>query len=617
MSAASERIKRWALPWLTVPTWWARVTPATLRLDALAGLLGALLVLPQALAFAALAGLPPQYGLQAAVLPCIVASLVGSSWHVVTGPTNALSLALLAMLTPLAAVGSPEYIGLALAVTLGVGLMQLTIGTLRLGALAHFISPTALLGFTTGAALLIMLHSLRDALGLPASASPDAARTHELVLAVIEQAPYIQPGAVIVTLVTLLAALLAKRWWPRWPHLLIGLAVGSLTALALDGALLLVGAQHAAWWHVARWDALPVFHASWTWPALPLNQLPEWLGISAALTVVALAQSIAIAKALAERSGQHIDPNREFVGQGLANVVASGVGGYVVCGSMNRSVPNYEAGARTPLAAVASALLLLPLALFGAPLLAWVPLAGIAGILLLVGWALLNLDGWRLLTRASTLELGVAATTCVATLTLRLEAAVVVGSALSLGIYLQRTSRPPLLAMGFDRMTLPRRLVVRAESSHPLPECPQIKIVRMAGSVYFGATEHVSDQLQTLRDESPQQRHLLLMASSMNFVDVAGSALWRNELRHRRRDGGDFYVHRPRPEVLAHWRRDGFLTALGENHLFTDKREAFVHIIGRLDPERCATCSSRVFSECGPPGTRPQDTLAHSPTSAD
>lgn len=601
---------------LRAPAWWPRVNAVSLRLDALAGLLGALLVLPQALAFAALAGLPPQYGLQAAVLPCIVAALAGSSWHVVTGPTNALSLALLAMLAPLAAVGSPEYIGLSLAVALGVGLMQLTIGALRLGALAHFISPTALLGFMTGAGLLIMLHALRDALGQPASASPDAARSHVLILNLVQQAAQIQPGAVLVVAATLAAALLCRRWRPQWPHLLLALAVGTLAALALDGALRLADGRGAAWWHVERWSALPVFHASWTWPSLPLYQLPEWLGVSAAMTVVALAQSIAIAKMLAERSGQHIDPNREFIGQGLANIVASGVGGYVVCGSMNRSVPNYEAGARTPLAAVASALLLLPLALFGAPLLAWVPLAGIAGVLLLVGWSLLSVDAWRHLWRASALEFGVAATTCIATLTLRIEAAVVVGSALSLGIYLHRTSRPPLLAMGFDRETLPRRLVVLAESSHPLPECPQLKIVRMAGSVYFGAAAHVSDQLQSLRDEAPQQRHLLLMASSMNFVDVAGSALWRHEMRRRRQNGGDFYVHRPRPEVLAHWARDGFLAALGEPNLFTDKREAFAHIIQRLDPARCAACSARIFNECGPPGTRPQDTLAHSPASA-
>ncbi|HBO77516.1 MAG TPA: sulfate transporter, partial [Cupriavidus sp.] len=141
-------LTRW-LPWLP------RVTPLTLRADLIAGLLGAVLVLPQGVAFATLAGLPPQYGIYTAVIPCIVAALFGSSWHVMSGPTNANSLALFAMLSPVAFAGSPAYISLALAVTMLVGILQLAVGALRLGSLANFISPSVLLGFTCGAATLI------------------------------------------------------------------------------------------------------------------------------------------------------------------------------------------------------------------------------------------------------------------------------------------------------------------------------------------------------------------------------------------------------------------------------------------------------------------------------
>ena len=157
--------------------WVRELDRDTLRVDAMAGLLGAVLVLPQAIAFAALVGLPPSYGLATAVLPCIVAALFGSSRHVMSGPTNANSLAMAAMVAPLAAVGSPAYIQLVLAVTLLVGVLQLGVGALRLGALAHFISPAALRGFTGGAALLIALHALKDLLGivLPTGLSAPAA----------------------------------------------------------------------------------------------------------------------------------------------------------------------------------------------------------------------------------------------------------------------------------------------------------------------------------------------------------------------------------------------------------------------------------------------------------
>ena len=147
--------------------WTQSVTPTTLRADALAGLLGAVLVLPQGIAFATLAGLPPQYGLYTAVVPCIIAALFGSSWHVMSGPTNANSLALFAMLSPLALAFTPAYIQLAIVVTLMVGVMQFLIGALRLGSLANFISPAALFGFTSGAAVLIAVYALPDFLGLP------------------------------------------------------------------------------------------------------------------------------------------------------------------------------------------------------------------------------------------------------------------------------------------------------------------------------------------------------------------------------------------------------------------------------------------------------------------
>ncbi|WP_029001746.1 SulP family inorganic anion transporter [Azohydromonas australica] len=571
------------------PAWWPP-TPDSLRADALAGLLGAVLVLPQGIAFATLAGLPPQYGLYSAVVPCIVAAVAGSSRHVVSGPTNANSLALFAMLTPLAAVGSGPYVELALAVTVLVGLLQFATGALRLGAIANFISPTALLGFTTGAALLIVVHALKDALGL---ALPPGTAAAGVLKEAFTQAP--QPGALLVAAATLGVAAGLRCWRRGSPFMLAALAVGTLLAWALQH-----GAPPA--WQLRLLGALPSALPPLHLPRVEWQQLPQLLGIAAALTVVALAQSIAIAKAVAARSGQRIDANREFLGQGLSNLVGGLCSSYVSCGSLNRSLPNLEAGARSPLAAVMSALLVVPLVALSAPLLALIPFAAIAGLLVLVGWTLLDLPRWRHLARSSRQELAVALITCAATLTLRLEVAVLIGSALSLGLYLHRTSRPALRSMGFNGDPSPHRpFVVLTHTADPRPECPQLKLLRMEGSVYFGATAHVSDRLQALRDQPAPQRHLLVMAKSMNFIDVAGAELWRQELRARRAQGGDLYFHRPRPGVLAQWRRDGFLDELGADHVFPDKRRAIAAITRRLDREACHGCTARVFEECGAP----------------
>ena len=573
--------------------WVRRLDAATLRADGWAGLLGAVLVLPQAIAFATLAGLPPQVGLATAILPCIIAALFGSSWQVMSGPTNSLSLALLAMLAPLALPGSPGYAELAFAVTLMVGLLQLAIGGLRLSAVASFISPAALLGFTGGAALLIAVHALKDGLGLRLEGAQGAGA----ILAALAQAPQpIAPAALAVALTTAASALALKRLAPRWPALLLAVIAGSALAALLNrggaGAVATLGAIPLPW---------PVPH----WPQVEPAALPELAGLAVALTLVALAQQVAIAKAIAARSGQRLDTDREFVGQGLANMVGGLSSSFVACGSINRSIPNLEAGARTPMAAVFSALALALLVALAAPLLAWIPLAAIAGLLWVVAAGLLDLPRWRELRRVDAREFAIALATLAATVTLRLEVAILLGSLLSLGAYLHRTAKPAMRSMGFDTMTPARPFVVLEGHPQPLPECPQLKLLRMEGAVYFGAAAHVSDTLHALRDAPDAPRHLLVMCKSMNFIDPAGVQIWNEELAERRALGGDLYFHRPRPPVLETWQRAGFLDTLGPGHVFPDKHHAIAAIVPRLDEAVCARCTARVFFECaqrpGPP----------------
>jgi sulfate permease, SulP family len=577
--------------------WVQAVTPATLRADALAGLLGAVLVLPQGIAFATLAGLPPEYGLYTAVIPCIVAALFGSSRHVLSGPTNANSLALFAMLSPLAAAFSPDYVQLALAVTVMVGLMQWLIGALRLGMLANFISPAVLFGFTSGAALLIALYALPDLLGLQKGAVHGSLAVARQIAAQIGSA---EPAAVAVAAVTLAAALAVRRYRKRWPHMLAGLLVATVLAGLWNRhvgptGLRTIGLVPAPW---------PRFEV----PRIAWSQVSELIGLAFALTIVALGQSISIAKTVAARSGQRIDANREFRGQGLSNIVGGFFSSYVSCGSLNRSLPNLEAGARTPLAAVFSALLLLMLVALSAPLLAQIPVAALSALLLLVAVSLLDFARWRQLSRLSRSDFGVALATLAATLTLRLETAILLGMILSLMSFLFRTSRPAMRTMGFDSRKPDRQFVVIDDAEKALPECPQLKLLRMEGEVYFGAVQHVADTLHALRRQPQPQKHLLVMGKSMNFIDLAGAELWEAELAARRAMGGDLYFHRPRPEVIAMWQKTGFTRLLGPEHQFPDKRTAIATIFQKLDPEICRRCTARIFEECqtvpGPGGEK-------------
>ena len=573
---------------------WVRgVTPVTLRADAMAGLLGAVLVLPQGIAFATLAGLPPEYGLYTAVVPCIIAALFGSSWHVMSGPTNANSLALFAMLSPLAVAFSPAYIQLALVVTVMVGVMQWLIGALRLGSVANFISPSALFGFTSGAALLIAVYALPDLLGLAPAAQHGAAAVLRHVVSQLGQA---QPAALAVAALTATVAFAVRRFRPHWPFMLIALVAS--TALAWlwmqtsgRGVVPPLAALRSVGTIATPWPHFGLPHISWA-------SVSELLGLAFALTIVALGQAISIVKAVAARSGQRIDANREFRGQGLSNMVGGFFSCYISCGSMNRSMPNLQAGARTPLAAVFSALLLLALVAVSAPLLAQIPMAALAALLLMVAITLLDTARWKQLFRLSRTEFGVALATLVATVTIRLEMAILLGTLLSLMSFLYRTSRPAMRTMGFDSRGPERQFVVMGDNKNALPECPQLKLLRMEGEVYFGATQHVADTLHNLRHMPQPQKHLLVMGKSMNFIDLAGAELWEAELNARRAMGGDLYFHRPRPEVIQMWETTGFTRVLGPAHQFPDKRVAIAAIFKQLDPQICQACTARIFWEC-------------------
>jgi len=560
--------------------WVQTLDAATWRSDLLAGLMGALLVLPQGVAFAALVGVPPAMGLATAVLPCAVAALAGSSRQMLTGPTNATSLALGAMLLPLAGGQPQQLMALAILVTLLVGAMQLGLALARLGTLANFISPSVMLGFTTGAAALIGWYAIAAMLGAAGRETPPEVLRNGLAW----------PPLAVGGLTLVLAFLVRKMGGQR-------LAM----PLALVGGALLNAWLEAQGHPALRLGTPPSAAGHWQLPALDAavlpQLLPQLLPMALALTIIALGQSMAVAKLLAARTGQQLDANRECRGQGLANLIGALGGCFVACGSLNRSLPNLEAGARTPVAGVSAALWLLLLVALAGPLLAWIPLAGVGALLLLTAASLIEPAVWRRLWRRDRREAGIALATLAATLVLRLEVAVLAGVMLSLVAYLHRTSRPAMRTMGFDSQSHHRPFVVLDDAGiEALPECPQLKLLRMEGSVWFGAVPYVADQLRQLREQP--QRHLLVMSKSMNFIDLAAADLWDDERVNRREIGGDLYFHRPRPPVLATWQTTGFLSRLGSDHVFADKRSAIAHIVPLLDDRICARCPVRLFEEC-------------------
>ena len=315
------------------------------------------MVLPQGVAFATIAGMPPEYGLYAGMVPAVIAALFGSSWHLVSGPTTAASIVLLSALSQHAVPGSAHYVQLALTLTFMVGVIQLLMGVARLGTLVNFISHAVVVGFTAGAAILIAANQLKHFVGMDLAARS----VHGVLTEFVLEINTFHPWSALVGFTTLLTGVAVKRYAPRFPYMIVAILAGSAMAAVLTRAV-------PGGTHIGMVGALPNTLPPLSHPQFSLATFRELAPAALALTLFALTETVSIAQSLAMRARQAIDGNQEFIGQGLSNLAGSFFSGYVATGSFNRSGLNYAAGARTPLAAVFAGLLLIVVVVLVAPL---------------------------------------------------------------------------------------------------------------------------------------------------------------------------------------------------------------------------------------------------------
>lgn len=563
--------------------WWPQVNRASLRADLIAGLTGAVIVLPQGVAFAMIAGLPPEYGLYTAIITPIVAALFGSSRHLISGPTTAISIVVFAAISPLATPGSADFVRLALTLTFLAGLVQLAFGLARLGALVNFVSHSVVVGFTAGAAVLIATSQLKHVLGIALPSGSDFVETWRHLGTHLGD---INPYVLAVAGVTLLSALGFKKYRPRWPGMLLAMIIGSLLSLALRGA------EHG----VPLVGQLPSQLPPISSPDFNLATL-KGLGSSAfAIALLGLIEAVSIARSIATRSHQRIDGSQEFIGQGLSNIVGSFFSSYAGSGSFTRSGINYQVGAQTPLAAIFAAGLLAIILISIAPLTAYLPIPAMGGIILLVAYNLIDFHHIHKLFRLGPSEGTVLAATFFATLFLELEFAIYLGVFLSLTLYLNRTSKPHIAELAPDPDDAKRKFTNTALKR--LPSCPQLKIIRIDGSLFFGAVNHVAEKLQRFGEQCPQQRHILIVANGINFIDAAGAEALVAEAKRRRQLGGGLYLSHLKERVYSFLQRGDFIRELGEENIFPTKYDAVATLFERLNRSTCRACKNHVFLEC-------------------
>ena len=564
--------------------WFKLITKESVKADLIAGFTGAVIVLPQGVAFATIAGLPPEFGLYTAMVTPIIAALFGSSRHLISGPTTAISIVVFAAISNHAEPGTPEFISLALTLTFLAGVYQFGFGLAKLGSLVNFVSHTVVIGFTAGAAILIATSQMKNILGVHIAKGESFFHTWlDLWHEVGNTNLYI----LFVALMTLASALFVKRFYPKIPNLLIGLIVGSLVALFFSGAdanIKLVGNIPS--------QLPPLSLPDFSFAAIKMLA-PE----AFAVALLGLIEAVSISRSIATKSNQRINANQEFIGQGLSNLAGSFFSSYAGSGSFTRSGVNYASGAKTPLSAIFAAIILMAIVLLIAPLAKYLPVAAMGGVILIVAYNLIDIHHIREIIKYSKSETSILLTTFFATLFLELEFAIYLGVLLSLVIFLGRTSTPEIVTLAPDTDDTTGKKKLINISKKPLNQCPQLKIIRIDMSIYFGSINHIQNRLHHLIEQE-NIKHILIIGTGINFIDLSGAESLVSDANRLKQQGGGLYFAELKASVYEYVSKNCFVAKVGNEHFFDSKKDAIKAIYKKLDDEKCTNCDARVFTEC-------------------
>ena len=523
------------LPTLPVLDWGRRYDRETLMSDLVAALIVTIMLIPQSLAYAMLAGLPPEVGLYASVAPLIFYAMFGTSRVLAVGPVAVVSLMTAAAIGQHAVAGSSQYWAVAITLAFMSGLVLLLMGVLRLGFLANFLSHPVVSGFISASGLLIATSQLKTLMGVKAEGHSFV----ELVIALVEQSPNTHPLTLAMG-VTATAFLFWVR--KRLKPFLLSQGLGHKLAdvLAKAGPVAAIAATTLLTWGLG-WHTQGVKIVGRVPQGLPPLTLPVWdlalwreLAVPALLiSVVGFVESVSVGQTLAAKRRQRIEPDQELVALGASNLSAALTGGFPVTGGFARSVVNFDAGAQTPAAGVYTAVGITLASLFLTPALFYLPQAVLAATIIVAVLSLVDFQIFKQTWAFSKIDFIAVVTTLIATLLVGVETGLVTGVAVSLALFIFRASRPHIATVGLVPGTEHFRNVLR----HQVLVSPRLVCLRVDASMFFANARSIEDRINAEVASHPDLEHVLLQCSAMNDIDA--SALESLEaIAHRLRDSG-------------------------------------------------------------------------------
>jgi SulP family sulfate permease len=571
-----EVLKQRFLPFLD---WIGQVRDRNiLRSDLIAGTTVALVLIPQSMAYAQLAGLPAYYGLYASFLPVIVASLWGSSAQLMTGPVAVVSLLTASTLAGYVAIGSDEFIALAIMMAFLVGLVQFLLGLFRLGVIVNFLSHPVILGFTNAAALIIGLSQLNKIFGVHKPRSENFINDiWEVILQI--------PDTHIPTLVMGVAAIAImwglKKYLPIIPGVLVAVVITTFASWLFNFNGQVVGEVP---------QGLPNLKA----PKLSWDTAKNLLPSAFVISLVGFMEAISIAKAIASKTKQHIDPNQELIGQGLANMIGSLGQSYPVSGSFSRSAVNFNAGAITGMSAVFTALIVLITLLFLTPLLYHLPQAVLAAVIMIAVFGLINFKAIKHAWQAHVHDGLAAIVTFIATLAFapHLDNGIMLGAGMAIVLFLYRSMKPRVAILGrFKDGTL-----YDVKEISDLITDKKILAIRYDGSLYFANVSFFEDAILEAQAHKPEAQFVLIVGDGINQVDASGEEVLHHVISRLRSNGVGVVFSGLKKQVLDTLARTGLRSVIGEENIFPTADLALESIYSQLE----AAAGGEVFCPLRP-----------------
>jgi len=490
--------------------WLRHYKRSDLRGDLSAGLVVAIMLVPQGMAYALLAGLPPVIGLYASTIPLLVYTLFGSSRQLAVGPVAMISLLVFAGISDFAEPGSEQYLGFVFLLALIVGVTQFAMGLFRIGALINFLSHAVISGFTSAAAIIIILSQLSSLLGIKSSGGHSALH---LFIDLVRKMGDANPITLIIGFASITLLVVVKKKSPRFPTpiLVVAASIGATSLFSLDRlGVSIVG-------HVP--GGFPAF----SMPSMDIESLEVLFPTALTVLFVGFMESFSIAKWVAARERYKIDSNKELIGLGLANIAASFSSSYPVTGGLSRTAVNYEAGARTGLASIISVLIILVTLMFFTSFFYYLPNAALAGIVIVAVTGLIDLKEARHLFRVKPIDGWMMILTFLATLLLGSQNGMVIGVVFSLLVFIWRSAHPHAAELGY----LEKEGIFRNIRRFPEARTyPGVLILRVDASLYFANMSFLEDLLRKTIEEKKGLRWVIMDLSGVNDMDgVAIDAL--------------------------------------------------------------------------------------------